>query len=65
MARSNYEQSSEEDHCSIGEEGWWIELEGKRFANQDQWYEDEGKFFRNWIGFFLGPCLFAGVFIML
>ena len=47
MAWSSCEQLSEEDHCSIDEEGWWIELEGKWFANQDQWHEDEGKIFRN------------------
>ena len=64
MAWSSYQHSSEEDHCSIDEEGWWIEVEGKGFANQDQWHEDEGKFFRDWIGFFLGLCLLVGVFIM-
>jgi len=64
VARSRCQHSSEEDHCSIDEEGWWIEVEGKGFANQDQWHEDEGKIFRDWIGFFLGLCLVVSVFII-
>ena len=64
VARSSCQQSWEEDHCSIDEEDWWIEGQGKGFAKQDQWYKDEGKNFRDWIGFFLDHCLLVGVFIM-
>ena len=64
MAQSSCQHSSEEDHCSIDEEGWWIEVEEKGFANQDKWHEDEGKIFRDCIGCFLDLCLFVSVFIM-
>ena len=43
MAWSSWQQSSKEDHCSLDEGGWWIEVEGKGFAKQDESHEDEGK----------------------
>ena len=56
--------SSEENRGGIDEESWWIWVEGKRFAKQDQGHEEEGKFFRDSFGCVLGLSLLVSVCIM-
>ena len=64
MAWSSWQQSSKEDHCSLDEGGWWIEVEGKGFAKQDQWNKDEGKMYMDFIGCLFGLYLLLIVFVM-